>query len=233
MQKNEIMGLLAACTFSGIIGGFIAKLYLQKDLSEERNKIQAAVDRAEAKSKDIDEQVEEAVRFVYDTEARNAFDKRLKTINVESIAEEVCTREIQPIEDSVIRRRIQAEYEGQIRKVMQDELKEYFKTGIKRMIDTDIDSEFIRRTAKTYIKDIVNDQVDEQIKKAVKDCGIDDLMEKAVNSSDVDERIADYIDDHSSKLNDIIRKSVNQILKEKFDDNFVAKVIDAIEESIN
>lgn len=233
MKKNDVIALISACLGSGIAGACMAKLWFERDMSNEREKINAALDRAEARTKNINDQVDEAVRFVYDTEARNAFDKRLKSMNVESIAEEVCKREIQTIEDSVIRRRIQAEYEDQIRKVMQEELKEYFKTGIKRMIDTDIDSEFIRRTAKTYIKDIVSDQLDDEIEKAIKSCDVDDLMEKAINDCDVEDLIEEYIEDHSSKMNDIFRKAASQIFKEKFDDKFVEKVLESIEESLN
>ena len=233
MKKNDVIALISACLGSGMAGVCIAKLWFERDMSNEREKINAALDRAEARTKNINDQVDEAVRFVYDTEARNAFDKCLKSMNVESIAEEVCKREIQTIEDSVIRRRIQAEYEGQIRKIMQEELKEYFKNGIKRMIDTDIDSEFIRRTAKTYIKDIVSDQLDDEIEKAIKSCDVDDLMKKAVNDCDVEDLIEEYIEDHSSKINDIIRKAASQIIKEKFDDKFVEKVLESIEESLN
>ena len=245
MKKAEIIIAAAACCVSGLVGAAIADgmayswwskrlLKKEEELREKTEKADSIIKSVEGQTdkamKNLAEQVDAAVRFVYENGAHIAFDKRLKTINVEAIAENLCRSEIQRCEDSVIRRRIQDEYSAQIRQVMQNELKEYFKKGIKEIVDADIDSDFIRRTAKQYVKDNAVDILEDEIKKAVRNYNVDARVEDIIDDCDFDDIVEEYINAHPSKVQGAIQKSVNTILKDKLDDEFIDRVIEAMEE---
>ena len=241
MKKEELIIMGAVSCVSGLVGGLLGKFFASNELWKEHerlsnrleradNTLKSMNDRAETITKNLNEQVDSAVRFVYDSEARNAFERRLKNVNIESLAENACRTEIHKVEDSVIRRRIQSEYQNQIRSVMQDELKEYFKTGIKSMIDVDIDTDFIRRTAKQYIKDVATDILEEEIRKSVRSYNIDGRIEDIIDDCDLEDVVEEYIESHPSKMQEVIRKSVTYILKDKLNNNFIERVIDAMQE---
>lgn len=244
MKKVEIIWAISACCVSGLVGAGVANIFANKwwyskfldkeaDLKEKTEKAEAVVKSVEEQTdkamKNLSEQVDTAVRFVYENGAKIAFDKRLKTINIEMIAENLCRSEIHRCEDTVISRRIRDEYSGQIHQVMQNELKEYFKKGIKEMVDADIDADFIRRTAKQYVKDNASDILEDEVKKSVRNYNVDDHIEDIINNCDLDDAVEEYINSHPSKLQEAIRKSVNAILKDKLDNKFIDRVIESME----
>ena len=215
----EILGVGAMCIVAGAIGSVATRYFINSDLKEEKSKLNDAIANAEKSSQNIAEQVDTAVRFVYDNEARGAFERKLRSVNVEEIAVNECKNSIRKVEDSVIRQSIRNSYDSQIRKVMQDELKEYFKTGIKRLVDTEIDTDFIRRTARDYVKNETNDILEKEISNEVGKC-------------DVSQAVEEYIDDNSSKFDTLIRKEIKKVISEKFDDDFVDRVVEAVEDSL-
>ena len=246
MKKSECIGAAIACCVSGLVGAIIAngfadkwwstRLFIkERELQEKTEKADALVksveEQADKAMKNLAEQVDAAVRFVYENGAQIAFEKRLKTINIEMIAENLCRSEIHKCEDTVITRIIRDEYSGQIRQVMQNELKEYFKKGIKEMVDVDIDADFIRRIAKQYVKDNAIDILEDEIKKAVRNYNVAGRVEDIIEDCDLDDAVEEYINSHPSKLQEAIRKSVNTILKDKLDDDFIDRVIEAMEEA--
>ena len=237
MKREEIIAVVGCVVFGGIIGGYVSKFLVShevlKDISNEKEKLENTLAKADEKIKNIDEQVDSAVRFVYDSEAKNAFDKRLRAVNIETVAESVCKAEIRKIEDSVIRRQIKSEYESQIHRVMQDEIKEYFKTGIKQMIDVDIDSEFVRRTAKQYIKDSIEDIVETEVKRAVDKCDIDKNVEDAIEDLDMEDVVEDYFNSHTRKVQGILQSAVEKVLRDKLNDAVIEKVADTISEEFD
>lgn len=195
--QNKVFCITAIAAVGGLVGGLIAKYLLRKEfvknddrldakMKELDGEIENAKKQAESIKKqasDYSDQVERAVRFVYNTEARSAFERKLKTVNLEEISVAVCKDTIRKLDDTTIKQMIRESYESQIKTVMRNELEKYFKDGIKRLIDTDIDSEFIRRTAKTYVKDEVRDVLSEEVKEAVDRCDLEKCIDNALSSS--------------------------------------------------
>ena len=245
-MKNINKEQVIAMSISGCVGGLIVAAvsaitvekkmrdkvhdYFYKErlfVRESMDKLESTVEKADAKIKNFDDEVDKAVRFVYDTEARNAFDKRLKSVNVEALAEGICKTEIHKVEDSVIRREIKSQYDKQIKTVMESELKEYFKEGIKKYIDVDIDSDFIRRTAKQYIRDIVDEAVETEAEKAVDACDVEKLIEKEL---DLDDFVEDYFDSNQKKILASIERSARDILEDKFSEDVIDDIVEAIKD---
>lgn len=197
--------------------------YLDKSVEKEKEvikqneeKLTQNIIKSEQLLGTLPEQVDKAVRFVYDNEARGAFERRLRNVNIEELAITECQKTIKGIEDSVLRKYIRDTYSAQVRSTLSDEIRAYFKDGINKIVDNEIDSEFIRRTARNYVKDEIGDIVEGEVEKAVDRC-------------DVDAAIESYIEDNSNKFDTQIKKNITKILYEKFDDDFVDKVKDAIE----
>ncbi len=184
---------------------FWKKDHDKKDLKEKEEELTKAIANAKDQANDISNKVDEAVRFVYDNEAKRAFDRKLQTINLEELATNICKRNLQKIEDSVIRKQIEQAYVTQIRGTMKDCLKDYFKDGIKKMVDDEIDTDFIRRMAKTCVKDDVHDILESEVEKMVRDCDVSDVM-------------ADYIDSHSTKYDASIKRVINDAVGNDIDD---------------
>lgn len=224
--QNKAFCITAIAAIGGLVGGLVAKYLLQKELVKNDDRLDAkmreldgeienAKKQAESIKKqanDYSDQVERAVRFVYNTEARSAFERKLKTVNLEEISVAVCKDAIRKLDDTTIKQMIRENYESQIKTVMRNELEKYFKDGIKRLIDTDIDSEFIRRTAKTYVKDEVRDVLSEEVKEAVDRCNIEKCIDDTLsNSREFSKQIRWAIDnyDYDDLIKDELRDYVD------------------------
>lgn len=217
-----IMGITAvlSAAISAIGSICYIKKHLNKTMEDEKKALQKNIEESEKLLKEIPDQVDSAVRFIYDNEAKSAFERKLKTINIEELATIECQKTIKKIEDPVLRKYIRDTYSTQTRNIIEDEVKKYFKEGIKHIVDTEIDSDFIRRAAKNYIRDEAKDILEDEV-------------ERVVENSDVDEAIENYIDDNSTKFDSLIRKTITKILYEKFDDDFVDNVLQAVEDAID
>lgn len=204
-----------------------SRKYLNKSVEKDKENIKMNEERlaqniikSEQLLGTLPDQVDKAVRFVYDNEAKSAFDRRLRSVNIEELAVNECQKTVKGIEDSVLRKYIRDTYSAQVRTTLSDEIRAYFKDGINKIVDNEIDSDFIRRTARNYVKDEINDIVEQEVEDAVDRC-------------DIDAAIESYIDDNSNKFDTQIKKNITKILYEKFDDDFVDKVKSAIEGAVD
>lgn len=212
MNGTDILEIGVGAVVGSVIGIFVGNYISKKYLEKERKQLEEATKNAQDAINDISEQVDSAVRFVYDSEARAAFDKRLKSINLEEVALSECKNNLKNIEDSVLRQQIRQSYSAQVHDVMREELKAYFQGGIKKMVDIDIDTEFIQRTAKQYVKNEVGEVLEKQVRNTM-------------SSSDFDDAIKDYIDENTSKVDTMIRKAVGKVMAERIDDDLIEQIV--------
>lgn len=232
--QNKAFCITAIAAVGGLVGGLIAKYLLQKELVKNDDRLDAKmkeldgeIENAKKQASDYSDQVERAVRFVYNTEARSAFERKLKTVNLEEISVAVCKDAIRKLDDTMIKQMIRENYESQIKTVMRNELEKYFKDGIKRLIDTDIDSEFIRRTAKTYVKDEVRDVLSEEVKEAVGRCNIEKCIDDALsNSREFSKQIRWAIENYD--YDDLIKEELRDYVD--FDDLAKDVIIDYVDD---
>lgn len=212
MNGTDILEIGVGAVVGSVIGIFVGNYISKKCLEKERKQLEEATKNAQDAINDISEQVDSAVRFVYDSEARAAFDKRLKSINLEEVALSECKNNLKNIEDSVLRQQIRQSYSAQVHDVMREELKAYFQSGIKKMVDIDIDTEFIQRTAKQYVKNEVSEVLEKQVRNTM-------------SSSDFDDAIKDYIEENTSKIDTMIRKAVGKVMAERIDDDLIEQIV--------
>lgn len=212
MNGTDILEIGVGAVVGSVIGIFVGNYISKKCLEKERKQLEEATKNAQDAINDISEQVDSAVRFVYDSEARAAFDKRLKSINLEEVALSECKNNLKNIEDSVLRQQIRQSYSAQVHDVMREELKAYFQSGIKKMVDIDIDTEFIQRTAKQYVKNEVGEVLEKQVRNTM-------------SSSDFDDAIKDYIEENTSKIDTMIRKAVGKVMAERIDDDLIEQIV--------
>ena len=190
---TEMVAMAAVGVIGGVLGGIIVDKMVKDSLANKKAELSEVIENAKKQTNDISEQVDTAVRFVYDNEAKSAFERKLRTINLEEVSANLCKEYVKKLDDTMLRKMIRETYDSQIKSAMHDELKTYFEEGIKRFIDTDIDSEFIRRTAKTYIKDEVRDILSDEIKEAIDDCNVDQKIEIAIAKRDISRQVTKAI----------------------------------------
>lgn len=191
---TEATVMAAIGVIGGVIGGIIVNKMIKDTISSKKAELDETIEEAKRRTNDISDQVDTAVRFVYDNEAKSAFERKLRTINLEEVSANLCKDYIKKLDDTMLRKMIRETYDSQIKSTMRDELKSYFEEGIKRFIDADIDTEFIRKTAKTYIRDEVKDILVDEIKEAIDDCNVDQKIEIAIAKRDISRLVSREIE---------------------------------------
>ena len=81
MKNRELCTVISfASLIGGAAGCLISKAILEKSHKQEfeqvNKEVSETIDKAKKEIENINEQVDKAVRFVYDNEAKNAFEKR-------------------------------------------------------------------------------------------------------------------------------------------------------------
>lgn len=216
----ELGGMAVASLIGGIVGAIISRKKtierVDKEISREKLRLKVALDDAKESVKDISEMVDNAVRFVYDTEAKDAFDRRLKKLDIESVAVNECKTAIKPLEDKVLSKMFREEYLGSVHKVVQDELVSYFRDNIKKITVDLIDDDFIKKTAKHAVNDAVESAVETEVRDAVDEFDLDTFFENYFDDSrsfkkDYKKAIENYLDDN---LKDLVDELVEEAKNE-------------------
>ena len=211
MRKENVLTIVSVVgsMVAGFVGAYAAFRYAKKNydksVDDYKTKLEENIKKSDRLVKDISDQVDAAVRFVYDNEAKSAFERRLKTINIEEVASAQCQKTIKGIEDSVLRKYIRDTYSAQVKSIVGDEIKNYFKDGIKKIVAEEIDSDFIRRSAKNCVKDSVEDILEDEIKRAL-------------DKIDFGKSVMSYIDDNSIKFDSNIKKEITKAVYDRLDD---------------
>ena len=191
---TETTAMAAIGVIGGVIGGIIVTKMIKDSIASKKVELNETIEDAKKRANDISDQVDTAVRFVYDNEAKSAFERKLRTINLEEVSANLCKEYIKKLDDTMLRKMIRETYDSQIKSTMRDELKSYFEEGIKRFIDSDIDTEFIRKTAKAYIRDEVKDVLIDEIKEAIDDCNVEQKIEIAIARRDISRLVSREIE---------------------------------------
>ena len=227
---SDILEKVAIAIIGGVVGAVLFKKLGEKDLrhkeenfddkikeadkriAEADKKIQIAKDSiksysdlASALIDDLSHEVDTAVKSVYEREAKESFRRKLDDYDYKSIAIKECKDSMLKITREELRSIIRYEFGPQISDILELEVKKYFNDNIQRTVQTNIDSEYIMRTAKLFIREEVVNILEDRADKALDDCNIEDIVE-------------DYLKERSIKLESIIKKTVTKLISEKVDD---------------
>ena len=224
---NAVIGMAAASILGGVLGGFLVRHMFKQYLGDAREEVEEVIDDAKKQTAAVSEQIETAVRFVYDNEAKAAFERKLRTINLEEMSYNICKDSIRKLDETMLRKLIRDTYDSQIKSVMREELKKYFEEGIKRFIDADIDSEFIRKTAKNYIRDEAEDKLSDEIDKIIKNYDVTRMIERAIDRMNLEKRIDKIVDNFD--CSDLFEESVDDVDFEYLAEKAIREAVDDLD----
>lgn len=205
---NETFEKVTIAVIGGIVGAILVAC-LNKNfdhrIEHKEEKLDKKIEQAEKSLDDISRKVDSAVKSVYDSEAKEAFKRRLEDVDLKGIAIKECERSMRDITDLQLKMLIHSEFISRVRPILEDETKHYFKDKVEGIAKLYLDEDYITRTAKAYIRSEVIGILETQ-------------TEKMLDSYDIDDLIDDYLDDHPIKVESAIKKVAVKAVKEKVDD---------------
>ena len=204
---NETVEKITVAVFGGLIGALVVICINKRDdhrIESKEEKLDKKIEQAEKSLDDISKKVDTAVKSVYESEAKEAFKRKIDYIDLRGIAVKECKSSMRDITDLHLKMLIHSEFTSQVRPVMEDEIKKYFKDKIDDLAKSYLDEDYITRIAKAYIRSEVVGILETQV-------------DKMLDSYDIDDLIDDYLDDHPIKVESAIKKVAAKAVKEKVD----------------
>ena len=204
---SETSEKLGIAIIGGILGAIVIVCLNKKydhRLEHKEEKLDKKIEQAEKSIDDIHAKVETAVKKVYDGDAKNAFKRKLDDFDFKSIAIKECRLSMEAITNSELSRLIRDKYSSQVKQVLEDEIKRCFQQKAEDIAKGYLNEDFVDRTAKAYIRNEVYNVLELQ-------------TDKMLNDYDIDNVINDYLDDHSGKVESIVKKAASKAVKELLD----------------
>lgn len=205
---NETFEKVTIAVIGGIVGAILVICINKRDnhrIESKEEKLDKKIEQAEKSLDDISKKVDAAVKSVYETEAKEAFKRKIDYIDLRDIALRECKSSMRNIIDTQLKMLIHSEFISRVRPILEDETKHYFKDKVECIAKIYLDEDYITRTAKAYIRSEVIGILETQ-------------TEKMLDSYDIDDLIDDYLDDHPIKVESAIKKVAVKAVKEKVDD---------------
>lgn len=207
MNDNTKTGIIIGLIFGAInaIAVSIAKERMEEKFEHERWLMKEATKEAKQVVENISDEVDKAVRFIYENEAKDSFERRLKKVDLDDICKGICREIVERENQAVISRLFTISYRDQVHEVVRTEVKSSAFDFINKKVNDLIDDDFVKETAKTKIKSVVSTKVEELVQDEVDDVDFDDLVKE-------------YLDDNEDHFEKIFKKASKKYLEEQEED---------------
>lgn len=207
MNDNTKTGIIIGLIFGAInaIAVSIAKERMEEKFEHERWLMKEATKEAKQAVENISDEVDKAVKFIYENEAKDSFERRLKKMDFDGAFNRICNEIAEREHRETIARLFTTLYRDNVNEIVRAEIKYAASDFIAKKVNDLIDDDFVKETAKTKIKSVVSTKVEELVQDEVDDVDFDDLVKE-------------YLEDNEDHFEKIFKKASKKYLEEQEED---------------
>lgn len=202
---NNILEKVLIGVIGGAVGVYICKKFLSAQVEKNKKDLEEKIEDVDKVLSDVNKRIDRTVSSIYNKEAKEIFRSRLDSFDLKSAAIRECKDSMKSITETELNRIIRERYSSEITGAIRSEIERKCQGEIQHAVSMYVNEDYIKQISRKYINEETKDILERQI-------------EKAIDSSNIDDVVSDYLYDNSIRFDPMYRKAIMKAIKEKIED---------------